>query len=288
MSPCPDPAPSRWTYRLQRLMLTPLFRRLMRVGLPFALCFAVGAVYMGDPARQEAALRALADLRREIETRPEFMVNLLAVEGASASVEEDIREIFPVDLPASSFDMDLDHLRGMIAGLPAVAEASLRLRQGGVLEARVVEREPAALWRTRDGLAVLDAEGVAIGDLDSRMARPGLPVLAGAGADAAVGEALEILRAAAPLSDRLRGLVRMGARRWDVVLAGGPRILLPERGPVRALERVIVLDEVQDMLARDLAAVDMRLPGRPTIRMRERAVKAWWELTSMTEGEVAE
>jgi len=29
-----DPAPSRWGYRYQRLMLTPGFRKMVRVGLP--------------------------------------------------------------------------------------------------------------------------------------------------------------------------------------------------------------------------------------------------------------
>ena len=29
-----DPAPSRWAWRMQRLMLTPGFRKLLRVGVP--------------------------------------------------------------------------------------------------------------------------------------------------------------------------------------------------------------------------------------------------------------
>ena len=33
----PDPAPSRWSWRLQRLMLTPGIRLLLRAGIPFAL-----------------------------------------------------------------------------------------------------------------------------------------------------------------------------------------------------------------------------------------------------------
>ncbi len=279
-----DPAPSRWSYRYQRLMLTPLFRKLLRVGIPFCLTFGIGTYYFSDPARQEAIVLAISDLRQQIETRPEFMVNLLAVEGASASVEEDIREIFPHDLPASSFDIDLDAVREMIAGLPAVAGASVRVRQGGVLVAHVEERQPVAVWRSRDGLGVVDIEGVVIGEILSRTDRADLPVIAGRGADRAVPEALAILQAATPLKARLRGLVRMGERRWDVVLDRGQRILLPETEPVRALERVIVLAEVQDMLERDLAAVDMRIAARPTIRMNENAVSEWWRVTKMTVG----
>ncbi len=284
LEPRADPAPSRWSYRYQRLMLTPLFRKLLRVGVPLCLTVGLATAYFSNPERREAIVLAVADLREQVETRPEFMVNLLAVEGASATVEEDIREIFPHDLPASSFDIDLDAVRLSIAGLPAVASASVRVRQGGVLVAHVEERQPVAVWRSRDGLGVVDMEGVVIGDIAHRADRADLPVIAGKGATRAVPEAMAILQAAAPLRSRLRGLVRMGERRWDVVLDRGQRILLPETDPVRALERVIVLAEVQDMLERDLAAVDMRLASRPTIRMNENAVSEWWRVTNMTVG----
>jgi len=284
LKPRSDPAPSRLAYRLERLMLTPLFRRALRVGLPFALAFGAGAYFLGDAGRQERIVAAIADLRRQIETRPEFMVHLLEIEGASGPVEAEIREIFPYDLPASSFEIDLDHLRDAISGLPAVANADLRVRRGGVLAARVRERVPVALWRDRDGLKLVDTQGAAVATLADPAERPALPLVAGEGANADIPGALAILDAAAPLGVRVGGLVRMGERRWDVVLEDGPRILLPEADAVRALERVIVLDEVQDVLDRDVAAIDMRLPARPTVRMKAHAVEEWWRATQMMAG----
>lgn len=285
MTPRNDPAPSRWSYRYQRLMLTPLFRKLLRVGVPFGLSFGLATAYLADEGRREQVLLTYADIRHQIETRPEFMVNLLAVEGASTAVAEDIREIFPIEFPVSSFDLDLNDVRQTIRALPAVADVDMRIRNGGVLVAEVTERQPVALWRTREGLSVVDLDGVRIAALESRAARPDLPVVAGKGADAAIPEALEVLAAAAPLEGRVRGIVRMGERRWDLVLDRDQRILLPERNPVGAIERVIVLGDVQDMLERDLVAVDMRLGARPTIRMNARAVEEWWRVTSFTAGD---
>ncbi len=285
MTPRNDPAPSRWSYRYQRLMLTPLFRRVLRVGVPFCLTFGLATAYLSDEERREQLLLTYADIRHQVETRPEFMVNLLAVEGASTEVAEEIREIFPIEFPVSSFDLDLDELRQTIKALPAIADVDVRIRHGGVLAAEVTEREPVALWRNRDGLGVVDLEGVRIADLQSRSDRPDLPVVAGKGANRAVPEALSILAAAAPLEGRVRGIVRVGERRWDLVLDRDQRILLPERNPVRAIERVIVLGDVQDMLERDLVAVDMRLSARPTIRMNARAVEEWWRVRSLSAGE---
>ena len=284
VKPHNDPAPSRWSYRVQRLMLTPLFRRLLRVGLPFGLTFAAAAFYLSDEAVQQQMFTKAVELRAQIEARPEFMVTLLSIESASENVAEDIREIFPVALPASSFDLDVDEIRLIVEDLPAVASAAVRLRQGGVLELRITEREPVALLRRRDGLYVIDIEGVTIGEAKGLSDYPGMPLLTGEGAEAHVTEALALRSAAGPLAGRMLGLVRKGARRWDVVLDRDQRILLPEADPVRAFERVIVLDQTQDMLERDIVAVDMRLAERPAIRMRARAVDAWWRVTNMSAG----
>ena len=284
VSPRIDPAPSRWSYRMQRLMLTPLYRNLLRVGLPFAICFGAVSFYMADESRRDAVVQGVADLREQFETRPEFMVNLLAIDGASTSVAEDIREVVQLDFPISSFDLELDGILAIIRDLPAVEDARLRVRSGGVLQVEVTERVPAVLWRTGRGLAVLDATGMVTGPAATREDYATLPLIAGEGADGHVTEALDLVRAAGPLGGRLRGLVRVGERRWDVVLDRGQRILLPEDAPVQALERVIALGQVHDMLERDLVAVDMRLAQRPTIRMNEPAVEQWRDLQKTSAG----
>lgn len=280
----PDPAPSRLAYRAQRLMLSPLLRAVLRVGLPFGIACGGALVYLSDDARRDAIVQSLAELRQGIETRPEFMVRLLAVEGASAALEADIRARLSATLPASSFDIDVARLRARIAALPAVSDADLRIRRGGTMVVRVKERLPAAIWRSRDGVRLVDAQGVVLGDARARPGPPGLPVIAGMGADRDVPGALAILQAAAPLGNRVLGLVRVGERRWDVVLDRDQRILLPEGKPVRALERVLVMSDVNDLLERDVAVVDMRLPERPTVRMTPPALAAWWQLRRMSGG----
>ncbi|HKL65495.1 MAG TPA: cell division protein FtsQ/DivIB [Roseovarius sp.] len=277
--PRADPSPSRLRYRVERMRLTPAYRRLTRLGLPLLIIAGLAVGYFHDTDRRADIADRIADIRRQIETRPEFMVHLLELEGASAGVQEDIHEIFPYDLPASSFDLDMAAIRELIEGLPAVARAELRIRQGGVLRIALTERVPVALWRTRYGFEVLDMTGAAIATVAERSARADLPVLAGTGADRAVAEGIDILEAAAALRRPLRGLVRMGERRWDLVLGDGRRVRLPGRAPVRAVERVVVLDRASDLLDRDLVSIDMRLGARPTVRMSEHATEEWWRIT---------
>jgi cell division protein FtsQ len=165
-----------------------------------------------------------------------------------------------------------------VAGLDPVKRASVRIRPGGILQIDVTERLPLVVWRDGSGVALLDETGAYVGDLTRRTGRADLPLIAGFGADKHVPEALALIAAAGPLTARLRGLVRIGERRWDVVLDRRQRILLPSDNPVRALEHVIALGQAQDMLKRDLAVVDMRIAARPTIRMSAEAVKDWWQI----------
>ena len=89
-----------------------------------------------------------------------------------------------------------------------------------------------------------------------------------------------------PIRDRLRGFERIGARRWDVVLDRGQRIMLPEQGAERMLEQVIAMavTEGVDLLARDLVAVDLRLPRRPTIRMTDAATQEMRRIKAIEAG----
>ena len=269
----PDPAPSRWAWRMQRLMLTPGIRLALRVGVPFCVTLAAGTWYLSDDARRGAIEQTVAEARASIEMRPEFMVNLMAIDGAKDELASYIRETLPIDFPISSFDLDLDGMRAKVSEISAVKTASVRIRPGGVLQIDVTPRVPVALWRTDDGLALIDENGNYVAAATSRYARPDLPLIAGEGADRHVPEALELIQAAAPLGERLRGLVRMGERRWDVVLDRDQRILLPADEPLRALERVLALESAQDILSRDVARVDMRLARRPTVQMTHEAAE---------------
>jgi cell division protein FtsQ len=279
-----DPAPSRLRYRMQRLMLTPLFRRALHVGLPLTGIVLVTLVAFGTADRREAIADKVADIRQQIETRPEFMLGAMAIDGASTDVSDDIREVLSLDLPVSSFHIDLDAMKLAIRELPAVRDASLRVRSGGILQIDVTERVPVVIWRTRDGLELLDEDGIAVRAALFREDHADLPLVAGEGAELAVPQALQLLRAAGPLGTRLRGLVRVGERRWDVVLDRGQRILLPEEMPVQALERAIALDQAQDLLGRDVAVVDFRQSQRPTVRMGAPATDEWWKVREILLG----
>ena len=267
-----DPAPSRLEYRMKRLMLRPSMRPFRRYGMPVIALATLAGLWAFDEGRREGALAFVAELRNEIGERPELVVRMMTVDGASPELAADIREALSIEFPVSPFNLRLAELREKVETLDAVAHASLQVRSKGVLVVAVDERVPVAVWRSGGGLELLDKTGYRVATVPSRVSRPDLPLVAGLGADAAIPEALQLYGVARPIRDRLRGFIRVGERRWDVVLDRGQTIKLPEMQAVTAFEKVVELDVAQDLLERDISVVDFRNSQRPVLRLGQTAI----------------
>ncbi|WP_370401853.1 cell division protein FtsQ/DivIB [Sulfitobacter sp. JB4-11] len=277
-----DPAPSRWSWRLQRLMLTPGFRFALRVGMPFSIALIAGTVYFADEARRTAIAETLAAARASIEERPEFMVKLMAIDGADDALAAEIRASLPLEFPMTSFDLDLPSLKSQVTAINGVRAAGVRVKPGGILHIQITPRIPVAIWRTAQGLNLIDKDGAQVARISTRAEHRDLPLIAGEGAARHVPEALRLIGAAAALGDRVHALMRVGERRWDVVLDRDQRILLPEQGALQALDRVIALEGAEEVLSRDVSRVDMRLGNRPTVRMTDGAIESWWQMKGLS------
>ncbi|MEX0969138.1 MAG: cell division protein FtsQ/DivIB [Paracoccaceae bacterium] len=267
-----DPAPSRIRYRLQRLWLTQRFRWFLRRGLPIGFLVAVCAGIISDGRVQAWVSMQASDLRNTVAERPEMQVATMEITNASSDLTAQIAAILEMDLPISALDLDLAGLREQVERLDAVKSATLRLGAHNALLIEVVERRPVILWRKGNMLEMLDETGARVAFVPARGAQPDLPVVAGEAADAAVEDALRLLRVAAPLGSRMRGLVRVGARRWNVVLDRDQIIMLPEAGAADALRHVLALQASEALLDRDIAVVDMRNAERPLLRLNPDAL----------------
>ena len=263
------PAPSKMRYKMERLWLTPVVRSIARTGLPMLFLMGLGLWALSQDALRESFTEKLVEARDSLDTRPEFQIELLKITGVDDQTAETIRSTLDLHFPVSSFELELGTLREQIEALDHVKEAKLNLIEGKLLEVEITKRRAVLLWRKGRELELLDENGVRAGVVESRLDRRDLPLIAGIGAEESIDEALSIFQAATPIKARLRGLRRMGERRWDVVLDRGQMIQLPEEAPITALQRVIALQATQNLLDKDIRAIDMRVPSRPIIRMSE-------------------
>lgn len=263
---------SKWGYKWERLWLTHWFRALVQVWMPlFALLLAIYGGWQSPSvsgwvgAQYQAARDALA-------ARPELKIERVEIPVGSADLQRQILGIMALDLPVSVMDADLASLRETVEGLAAVKSASVRFEQG-VLEVAIVERMPAMVWRNLNRIYLVDEDGVRVAEVPRRMVRPDLPLVVGEGADKAMFEAREIFAVVAPLGSRVLGLVRMGERRWDVVLKGNVVMLPAINGP-DAMRRVMAMQAEGALLDKDVTLIDMRDENRMILRLNEDALIA--------------
>ncbi len=280
-----DPAPSRVKYKLHRLWLTPFYRALIRTGLPVVCVLIVVLTYLRDPAVQQKIVTSFHNARMTIEQRPEFMVQQMRIQGVSADVDKMVRDSLAVKLPISTFHLDLETMKTNVEKIEAVEAVSILIGAKGILEVGVVMRAPALIWRSQEGLVLLDAQGHKSGRLTSRLDRTDLPLITGAGVQEHTGQALAIFKKLSPVAGRVRGLKRMGERRWDVFLDRDQVLKLPEDQPIAALGRILALHRAQDILNRDITVVDIRDGRKPILRLSDPALDGLKKLRLIASGE---
>ncbi len=282
-----DPAPSRLRYRLNRLWLRPGFRRLVNFGAPMLVGVLGAWTLAAELDLRTRSAEAVAAVRDALIDRPQFIITEIAIPDVSEDLAEQIRTAAFVALPANSLEVNVAAVRERIEGLAAVERARVRALASGVLEIRAIERTPVVVWRDGDRVQLLDQGGVRVAEVDSRLRRIDLPLIAGEAAGDQVPEALALFDLAKPVASRLRGLVRIGGRRWDLVLDRDQVIRLPENDPHAALRMVMEIHARSDLLGRDVTVIDMRNPDRPLARLTEHARAELERLRAMAAGEDA-
>ena len=262
-----DPAPSRLRYKISRWMLSPLIKKSVFFGLPLMILAIPILIYFQDQKNREQVEEISFDIYRKVIERPEFMLDVLSIEGASDSLNFEIREVLGLEFPISSFDLDLAELHERVLSLPPVEMAEVQIKGGGILRVRVNEKIPALLIKKDIGFNILSEHGQYIRSVSSREHFSHIPLIIGEGAENAASQAISIFKVIGRELDEVRGLVFVGKRRWNIVLASGQVVMLPANNPEQAIQKILILDKVEQILSREVTIFDFRLPSRITLRI---------------------
>lgn len=262
-----DPAPSIISYRLMRLMLIPRLRLILTLGIPSLVIICGTLVLLLNINLHENIEALKKDLKRALVERPEFMIKVASVDGASDELAHEIREIMPLDFPVSYFDLDIKYLHKVLNDIPAVASAAIKVTVSGVLQIDISERTPAFIWRKDDVISVIDEKGKFIRLATSRLDYPELPLVVGEAANLSIADISSLMEDNQYFLDQVRAFVRVGERRWDLVLDNNLRIMLPQTEFLAAFDRLMLMNHTGSLFSNQLSTIDMRLVERPTVRV---------------------
>ena len=265
LNPDNDPAPSRLTYRLQRLWLTRSFRVVVKIVIPLSFFLIIFTIILSNekiPYHLKTYFVKIADTLAD---RPELSVKLISIQNVSKSLKKTIRDTIPINLPISGLDLDLKNIRETIESLEAVKSVDVRVIAGGILKVNVVERLPKFVWRNSDGLFLIDEEGTIVRKIQNRVERSDLIFLTGVGASIRVSEVIKLLDLMKHIEGRIVAFSRISEDRWNIILDQSQVILLPSESPDLAVRKFLILNEAQDILNRDISHIDLRNQKRLTV-----------------------
>ena len=253
--------------RFQRILLTPHWRRLILFGLPLLICVSALVISLSYSDNFKILQTRAAAHFNQFISHPDLQVSGLRIVASNEKLHADLASLVETKLPVNSLSLDLDDLRQKAEAIPAVKEATVSIDTGGFLTIAAIERQASVIFRDGQNLFLIDETGLILSPATSRAAHIALPLVSGQDADKFVPEALEIFAAASAVRDSIRGLVRVGTRRWDLILDGDRRVLLPAKRPVEAVQRLMILENVELLLQRKLISVDLRDRRRTVVRL---------------------
>jgi cell division protein FtsQ len=202
-----------------------------------------------------------------------FRIAAIALGGNKHLTREEILSIAGVTGTQSMLFLDVAETRARLLANPWIGEATVQKLYPGDLMIHVVEREPFALWQKGGRVGVIAADGTV---LEPYVAQPlaNLPMFVGDGAEARAHDLLQLLDRYPAFRDQVRAAVLVAERRWNLRMKSGMDIRLPEEDPAAAIDRLMALDHDRQILSRDLAFIDLRLPDRVTVRLTDAAQQA--------------
>lgn len=197
-------------------------------------------------------------------------VRSVVVEGRGNTPEPLLRAAIGVEPGDPILGVPLAALRARLESLAWVQQAVVERHLPGTIVVRLSERRPFAVWQNQGRFALIDRAGREVADEGVANFKT-LPLVVGVDAPAHAAAMLDLLDKYPPIRARLAALVRVGGRRWNLRLANGADVFLPEGHEAEALARLARLQSDHALLDRPFAAVDLRAPDRLVLRPRPEA-----------------
>ena len=201
-----------------------------------------------------------------------FAVEDVRVSGNQHTSEIDILQLLGLDGSTSLLGLDIAAARQALSELPWVESVEVRKVYPSTVEVVLRERQAYGIWQHGTDLSLIERSGSVIAPLrDNKFAS--LPLFVGRDAETAAAAIDEEFSKWPAIASRVKDFVRVGGRRWDGHMQNGIVVRLPEENVPGALALLNRFDAEQQVLSRDVAVVDLRLPDRVAVRLTEGALE---------------
>lgn len=197
----------------------------------------------------------------------------VALTGNVHLTREEVLAAAGVNGRTSLLFLDVGDARLKLKTNPWVAEATVQKLYPDRLRIAITERHAYALWQKDGRVGVIADDGTVLEPYVSRRFTD-LPLFVGEGAAPLAKEFSALIERFPAVRDQVRAAVLVAERRWNLKLKNGVDVKLPEADVEAALTRLAGLIADKQILTRDIAAIDLRLADRVTVRLSDAAAAA--------------
>lgn len=212
---------------------------------------------------------SLEKTKEKIEALNPLQIKHIIIRGRQLTDENDILTSLGTHINHSLFSFSIEEARSHIDALPFIEHSTIERHLPDTVIITVVERTPIAIWQTQKKFILINEKGERvsnqpIGIKDIKIFQKFLLVV-GQGANTEAAAIINLINQYPDIKDRTLALIRIGGRRWNVLLRNGITLLLPEGVESSALERLNTYQTQFHLFERPIETIDMRLPDRMVI-----------------------
>jgi cell division protein FtsQ len=234
-----------------------------------ALAAAGGGWWLVRGGWPAEAGQRLAATALEASARLGLKVEEVIVIGRRETSRKDLLEALRLERGSPILALDPRAARARAERLPWVRAASVERLLPDTVVVTLTERTPLAIWQHKGQMALIDGDGAVI-ERDGIERFGELPLVVGEDAPAHAAELLKTLALQPALMAQVKAAVRVGGRRWNLRLANGADVRLPEEDAGQAWARLAEYARTHRVLEEGVELVDLRIPDRLVVRKAPR------------------
>ena len=207
--------------------------------------------------------------RVSIQQQLGLVTKQVTVSGRKQTPARQIAQMLPLGEPL--FGVSPHKVKTQLEQMEWVKSAEVHRSLRGKIRIRLKEHSPFALWQASPNKkAVLIAEDGAVIGAKQALDFPHLVTIQSQHSHT------RLLKTLAPIKGHsIRSIIQRGAPdRWNVELANGITIMLPEQNPEQAWSDLAKFNRENRLLERNLKTVDMRIKDRLIVSLNKPAKKS--------------
>jgi cell division protein FtsQ len=245
------------------------------VGMAAAALMILSSIVYGtvEGGHVPTIVSAFKEARDQAANAAGFRILSVALSGNVHVSREEVLAIAGITGTTSLLFLDVAVVRDRLRTNPWIADATVLKLYPGELQVSLSERQAFALWQKDRRVSVIAEDGTVL----EPFVAPGLlqlPLVVGEGAETRAKAFLALLARYPVIRDQVRASILVGERRWNLRLRNGLDVRLPESDAAAAFDRLVALERDNKLTTRDIAAIDLRLPDRVTVRLSPAAAQS--------------